>query len=240
MKAMILAAGFGTRLKPITDHTPKALVKIQGITLLEILIRKMIQAGIKEIIINAHYLADQLVEFIHSKNSFGIHIEFSIEDELLDTGGGLKHAQWFFKDNKPFLLHNVDILSDLDFLQFYNFHIKQDNLVSLACNERKANRVFLFNSENELCGWRNHQTGNEIFSKSGSTVFELGFSGIHMINPALFNYFPKGDIFSLTPFYLEVARKKSILAFIHDSKNWFDVGKIETLNFLEENYSFSF
>lgn len=229
MKAMIFAAGLGTRLRPLTNEKPKALVEIKGKTLLEITINHLTQNGFNKIIINVHHFADQIIDFIHM-HKFRAKIEISDErNKLLDTGGGLKKASWFFEGGEPFLLHNVDILSDLDLKEFYQVHLKNNSLATLAVRNRKSSRYFLFDDEYNLCGWENVKTGEKIISKRRKTLNQLAFSGIHIIDPKLFNYFPGEGKFSIVDVYLKAAKKEKIKGFLHNYSFWQDVGRLEDL-----------
>ena len=170
MRAFILAAGLGTRLKPLTNSVPKALVKINDKTLLEILIDKLILSGFNKIIINVHHFANQVIDFIN-QNNFSAEIVISDEsDKLLDTGGGLKKAAWFFDDGKPFLVHNVDILSNIDLKKMYNFHLQNNTLAALAIRKRKSTRYLLFTDDNNLCGWMNEKTGEQIKTENDNCI----------------------------------------------------------------------
>src|SRR5690606_32019928 len=154
MKAMIFAAGMGTRLKPLTDTIPKALVPVGGKPLLQHIIEKLKRFGFNEIIINIHHFGQQIIDFVQENNSFDIRIEFSDErEQLLDTGGGIKKAAWFFDDNKPFLVHNVDILSNIDLQELYHFHLKNNTIATLLCSIRQTSRYLLFDTDNHLRGW---------------------------------------------------------------------------------------
>src|SRR5208283_5777856 len=155
MKAMILAAGLGTRLRPLTGDRPKALVEIDGRTLLELTLTRLSKFGIREVIINAHHFADRIFEYLNGRKNFGMKIEISREDVLLDTGGGLKKAAWFFlqdSQDEPFLLHNVDVLSNIDLGRMVRFHKEHEALATLAVQERKSSRYLLFDERGELCG----------------------------------------------------------------------------------------
>jgi len=238
MKAMILAAGMGTRLRPLTNDTPKALVKMNGVPMLEIVILKLKAIGVKEIIINVHYLADQIINFLQKKDNFGVRIEISDEsNQLLDTGGGLKKASWFFKDNKPFILHNVDIISNIDLLKMYKAHENNKALVSLAVRKRISSRYFLFNSKKELAGWRNVKTKEEIITIPEKEKEGLAFSGIHIINPEIFSYIKSTHSFSIVNTYLDLSNKYKILGFDHSSDYWFDIGNTENLKKAESYLS---
>ncbi|HBX46320.1 nucleotidyltransferase family protein [Limibacterium fermenti] len=234
MKAMIFAAGLGTRLKPITDTLPKALVPVAGKPLLEHVVLKLKQAGFDEIIINIHHFGEQVIDFVRSQKSFGIRIEFSDEREkLLDTGGGIKKAAAFFDDGQPFLVHNVDILSDIDLGQLYEAHLHAQSLATLVVSERNTSRYLLFDSGGDLRGWINRLSG-EI--KSPDPYFQvaghrpLAFAGIHVLSPEIFRYmksFP--DKFSIIDFYLSLCNKEKITAFIPPRFRLMDVGKLDSL-----------
>ncbi len=231
MKAMIYAAGLGTRLKPLTDTKPKALIEIHGIPLLEIVIKKLIRSGYDEIIVNVHHHAEQVIDFIKQKASFGIRIEFSDERGLLlETGGGLKKAAWFFDDLKPFLIHNVDVLSDIDLQDMYDCHVKNDSLVTLAVRSRDTSRYLLFNSDNQLCGWENTKTNTKkIVSRNKEDLKPFAFSGIHIINPSVFLLMSEEGYFSIIDVYLRLARKYRITGYNHDKSFWLDLGRKENL-----------
>lgn len=239
MKAMILAAGLGTRLKPLTDSIPKALIPIGGVPLLEITIQKLISAGFDEIIINIHHFGQQIIDFVESKNKFGIQIEFSNEEgKLLDTGGALKKATWFFKDNKPFLVHNVDILSNVDLRKLYATHLYNDAITTLMVSDRITTRYFLFDKENHLKGWVNNKTGE---TKPHDIIInpnhyqQLAFSGVQVINPSIFKYmetFP--EMFSIVDFYLSICTREKLIGYIPENLKLMDAGKIDTLNEAEE------
>ncbi len=239
MKAMIFAAGLGTRLRPLTDSMPKAMIPVNGKALLQHVIEKLKWEGFDEIIINVHHFPEQIINFVKENDSFGILIEFSDEtDQLLDTGGGIKKASAFFDDGKPFLIHNVDILSNISLRDFYDYHLKSQNIATLLTSKRNTSRYLLFNKENHLKGWINKKTGEV---KSPFTDFEpenyneLAFSGMHIINTAIFQYmndFP--DRFSIIDFYLKVCTKENIGCFIPNDLRMLDVGKIDSLKDAEE------
>lgn len=231
MKAMIFAAGLGTRLRPLTDTIPKALVKVNGIPLLEIVITRLQRYGFHEMIINVHHLAGHIFEFLDQKGSFGLDICVSHEvHELLDTGGGLKKASWFFNDHTPFLVHNVDILSDINLREMYHAHVRAQALATLAVTTRNSTRCFLFNREDSLCGWKNKRTKEVKMARPAESGFiPLAFSGIAMISPAIFDMMPAQDAFSIIDVYLHTAATKKISAFRHDHALWMDLGKKENL-----------
>ena len=230
MKAMILAAGIGSRLKDLTKDTPKALIKIKDRTLLEIVVSNLKSQGIRDIIINVHHFSEQIIDFVAANNNFGINIEFSKETKLLDTGGGLKMASWFFDDGEPFLLHNVDVISDLKIAEMLEFHINNESMISVAIRSRKTSRYFLFDKNNRLCGWKNEATSEKkIVQETSQKLFPYSFMGIHILSPQVFKYFPKEDKFSIVDFYLNIAAENKILGFQADKYSWIDCGKPENL-----------
>ena len=230
MKAMIFAAGLGTRLKPITENKPKALVTVNGIPMLELLIRKLTGIGITNMIINVHHFAGQVIEFLDRNDRFGIDITVSDEsDLLLDTGGGLKKAAWFFDDAEDFLVHNVDVISNIDLTKMIAFHKKSNNLSTLAVRSRKSGKYLLFDENNILCGWRNVKTGEKIQVKETDKIQELAFSGIHVMNPRLLSCMADDGKFSIINTYLRLAESESIMGYRHDSSYWFDIGRPDQL-----------
>lgn len=234
MKAMIFAAGLGTRLKPLTDNLPKALVPINGITLLEYAIEKLKKAGVTGIIINVHYLADKVEVFLKEKNNFGINICLSDErEELLNTGGGLKKALDFF-DTVPFFVYNVDILSNIDLRQMYDSHIENKALATLAVSRRKTSRYLLFNERNELCAWENRKTAEKKIINSESLLSPLAFSGIQVVSPRIKNHLTENGAFSIIDAYLRLAKMHKIHAYDHTGDLWFDIGKIKEFTELEQ------
>ena len=236
MKAMIFAAGKGTRLKPLTDNTPKALIKVNGTPMIELVIKKLISIGVREIIINVHHFANQIINFLNTNNNFGIKIEISDEsDKLLDTGGGLKKASWFFDTNEPFILHNTDIISDIDLLDMIAFHKNNNALATLAVRKRESNRYFLFNNNFDLCGWENIKTTEKIISKKSTLLNQFAFSGIHIINPIIFNYLNQTCKFSIVNSYLELSKNKTIKGFDHTKDYWFDIGDMKKLEIAEKH-----
>lgn len=232
MRAMILAAGLGTRLKPLTDTIPKALIKINGHSLLGLQINKLKSEGFDQIIINVHHFADQIKYYLQKNNYFGCTIKISDENEkLLDTGGGLKKASHFFSDNKPFLLHNVDILSSINLKKMIEFHLESSSIATLAIQDRKSPRKFLFDEKLILCGWMNEKADKKIIARDSQTrLLPFSFSGIQIIDPKLFTYFPDEDVFSLIDLYLKAAQKKKITGYVHNEDEWIDLGKIENVN----------
>lgn len=239
MKAMIFAAGMGTRLKPLTDHTPKALLPIGGKPMLEHVILKLKAAGFDRIAINIHHYGEQIIDFLSQNNNFGTDIYLSDErDYLLDTGGGIKKASSFLEGNEPFLVHNVDIMSNVDLRKLYEQHCKSDPLSTLLVSKRETSRYLLFNKENRLCGWRNKDTG-EIKSYypdfTPAMYTEYAFSGIHVISPKIFGWMEEWTgKFPIINFYLSIAGKTDIHAYPAENLQLIDVGKPETLLTAEE------
>jgi NDP-sugar pyrophosphorylase family protein len=238
MKAMIFAAGLGTRLYPITKDRPKAMAEVNGITLLEHNIRFIAAQGFDEIIVNIHHFADKVIDFLKSKNNFGLNIEVSYEKELLDTAGGLAKAADFF-DDEDFLLYNVDVVSNIDLRKMLAHHQQNKAIATLAIRQRETSRYLLFDENHHLAGWRNKSTGEEIVVRAKGDFSEFAFSGIHIISPKMLPLL--GDIrkHSLTPFYLEIAKENTIAGYEHNDDSWFDCGKPETLkqaeNYLKNN-----
>ncbi len=231
MKAMIFAAGLGTRLKPLTLAKPKALIELNGETLLGLQIKKLIGFGFNEIIVNVHHFAEQIINFLASQNNFGIRIAISDESgEILDTGGGLKKAAWFFDDGKPFLLHNVDVVTNLNLKEFYGFHLQQNSLATLAVRIRETTRFLLFDDRNTLIGWENISTGEKIIKReTEGDIQRLAFSGISVLSPEVLTEFPDKKVFSLIDLFLNLAAKGKITAYIENESYWFDIGTKEKL-----------
>lgn len=236
MRAMILAAGLGTRLKPLTEATPKALVKLKGYTLLELQIKKLKAEGFDQIIINVHHFAEQIIDYLKMNKYFGCDIEISDETNLLlDTGGGLKKASHFFSDGDPFLVYNVDILSNINLKKLLEVHISSSSIATLAVQNRKSLRKFLFNKDNLLCGWMNEKTSEQIIAReTQSSLLSFSFSGIQIIDPKIFKNFPDKDAFSLVELYLTSTKNEKITGYEHNEDEWIDLGKIENLKKAKE------
>ncbi len=232
MQAMILAAGLGVRLRPLTDNIPKALVKINKRPLLEITIRKLIENDFRKIIINVHHFSDQIKKFLE-ENTFAADIIISDEsDLLLDTGGGIKNARKYF-DNSPILIHNVDIISNLDLKEFYQYHITDDAVASLCVSKRMSNRYLLFNNNDILCGWQDVKKDEKIIARNNQELNQFAFNGIHILNPELIDSFPDEKVFSVIKAYLKAAETEEIVAYKCDDIKWIDVGKTENLQTAE-------
>jgi mannose-1-phosphate guanylyltransferase len=232
MKAMILAAGLGTRLRPLTDHRPKALVEVGGRTLLEIALARLNSFGIRDVIVNVHHFADMVVAYLKVHDNFGMKIEISREDDLLlDTGGGLKKAGWFFLQNssdEPFILHNVDVISTIDLHCMTQFHLENRALATLAVQERKTSRYLLFDEHSELCGRKANRDSEPELVRHSPQPRPLAFSGIHVISPRLFSLMMEEGVFSIIAPYLRLAAHgEKILAFRADEYQWRDLGRLE-------------
>jgi NDP-sugar pyrophosphorylase family protein len=232
---MILAAGLGTRLRPLTNDRPKALVEVAGRTLLEITLRRLASFGIREVIVNVHHFADLVVEYLQKNNNFGLRIEISREDTLLETGGGLKKAAWFFlppsvKTPEPFILHNVDVVSTIDLGRMLQSHSKNRALATLAVQQRDTSRYLLFDERDELCGRRTGRDQLAEMDRSDNQKKALAFSGIHVISPELLGKMTEDGAFSIINSYLRLAgQDESIMAFHADEYYWRDLGKPENI-----------
>jgi len=235
MKAMVLAAGLGTRLRPLTNDRPKALVEVGGRTLLEITLRRLASFGIRDVIVNVHHFADLVVDYLRKNHNFGLRLEISREDDsLLDTGGGLKKAAWFFlqdgpQSDQPFLLHNVDVISTIDLRRMLQFHREHKALATLAVQKRKTSRQLLFDEQSQLCGRQTCDNAPELVRPVRQTT-ALAFSGIHWISPQLLSLISEEGVFSIVTTYLRLASEgQKVLAFQADEYYWRDLGKPENI-----------
>jgi NDP-sugar pyrophosphorylase family protein len=235
MKAMILAAGLGTRLRPLTNDRPKALVEVAGRTLLEITLTRLRGFGVREVIINVHHFADMVVDYLKLNGNFGMRVEISREDVLLDTGGGLKKAAHFFLENSnpssgPFILHNVDVISSIDVGRMVQFHTQNKALATLAVQDRETSRYLLFDPQLRLCGRRSGRDGVPELVRGGEQIQALGFSGIHVISPRIFSLMTEDGVFSIITSYLRLAAQgENIVAFRGDEYYWRDLGRPENV-----------
>jgi mannose-1-phosphate guanylyltransferase len=230
MKAMILAAGLGTRLRPLTNDRPKALVEVAGRTLLEITLARLRGFGVREVIVNVHHFAEMVVDYVKSHDNFGMRIEVSREDVLLDTGGGLKKAGWFFLENssreEPFLLHNVDVISTIDLERMVQSHKQNKALATLAVQRRESSRQLLFDEELRLCGRRAGRDREPEIVRPAPRLEPLAFSGVHVISPRLLAKMTEDGVFSIITSYLRLAGQgDNIVAFRADEYYWRDLGK---------------
>ena len=236
MKAMVLAAGLGTRLRPLTDVRPKALVEVGGRTLIAIVLDRLRSFGVREVIVNLHHFAEMVGEYLRANGNFGMRIELSREEELLDTGGGLKKAAWFFRgDEEPFLLHNVDVLSSIDLGRMTQVHLEQGALATMAVEQRDSARALLFDAEGRLCGRRVGRGAAPQWARETTGAQELAFAGIHVISPKIFEKMSELGAFSIIDAYLRLAAEgEKIAAFRVDGCAWRDLGRPESLKAAEQ------
>ena len=241
MRAMVLAAGLGTRLRPLTNDRPKALVEIGGRSLLELTLTRLASFGVRDVIINVHHFADLVIQYLKANNNFGLQVEISREELLLDTGGGLKKASWFFLQDpnrldEPFILHNVDVVSKIDFQRLMEFHSENRALATLAVQERESSRYVLFDDQGELCGRRIGRDQEPELVRTTPNLQALAFSGIHVISPRLLTHITEEGAFSIIATYLRLAGQgEKILAFRADEYYWRDLGKLDDLRQAEQD-----
>jgi NDP-sugar pyrophosphorylase family protein len=233
MRAMILAAGLGTRLLPLTEKTPKALVPFRGMPLVERVIKNLAEAGIEHIMVNVHHFSAQVVEFLDSLEVDGASIHISDEsDELMDTGGALLQARQFLMEDADFLVHNVDVFTNLNIGELISIHREGDAVATIAVKKRPTSRSLLFDESGTLCGWTHNETGETRLVRSATgTLEDFGNSCIQMINKAIFTYYQKTEPRSLTEMYLELAKHQRIHSFVHNDDYWYDLGRYE--NFIK-------
>jgi len=231
MRAMILAAGLGTRLRPLTYDRPKALIEINGRTLLQITLERLRQFGVTDVIVNVHHFADMMIDFVQRNHCFGMNIEISREDVLLDTGGGLKKAAHFFKpgNSEPFILHNVDVISTIDLRRMIDAHQAGGALATLAVQDRKTSRYLLFDGQQQLVGRKKAEGDCHVVRPTDNPV-ALAFSGIHVISPLLLPFLIEDGAFSIIDAYLRLARDgEKIIGFRADEYRWSDLGRLENV-----------
>ena len=240
MKAMVFAAGLGTRLKPLTLTMPKALVPLDGVPMLERVIRNIISCGITDVVVNIHHFGDQIIDFLARNHNFGINIAISDERNLLlDTGGGILHAQSLLEGDEPFLVHNADIFTDLDLSSIINHHRASGADATLLVKQRTTQRYLVFDRQNRMQGWTNVATG-EVKPQSlaiDSSMHLMAFGGVHVISPKIFAHlrnFATEPKFSIMPFYIAGCQHLNIQGFNPSGYNWFDIGKMETLREAEQ------
>ena len=235
MRAMIFAAGLGTRLYPLTLDKPKALVEIAGKTLLQLAIEKVSQAGYHDLVINVHHFGDQIIRFLEDRNYFGLNITISDErDQLLDTGGGIIKAAPLLDGDDAFLVYNVDVLSNIDLQLLRKYHIEQGGLATLVVRDRKTARYLAFDDTMQLSGWRNIKTGDEIAARNMQNCSLLAFSGIQLIEPAIFKMITESASFPLIPLYLRLAAEHRIMGYNDPSSLWMDLGKPDQIREAEK------
>ncbi len=245
MKAMIFAAGMGTRLKPLTDTTPKALVRVGGIPMIQHVILRLKEAGVSEIVVNIHHLGSMIVDFLHANDNFGCDIHISDEsDRLLDTGGGILHARHWLDESEPFIVHNADIMTDIDLHRMYEDHLSSGADASLLVADRKTSRYLLFDTTNRLCGWINRSTGEtrpDGFLYDPAAHKPMAFGGIHIISPSIFPTlaaYSSDKDFSIIPYYLSECRHLKFTGYTPGFRyRWCDIGKLETLRQAEQVFA---
>ena len=228
-KALIFAAGKGTRLKPFTDNHPKALAVVNNVPLLERNIKFLQNYGINDFVINVHHFGEQIIDFLQEKENFGAKIEISDEkNELLETGGGLVFAKKYLENEENFLIMNADILTDLKITEFVKFHLSHQNVATLAVSDRVSSRKLMFNEDMILKGWVNKTTGETKLSEFNKNFKELAFSGIHCVNSSIFDKIKRTGKFSIMEEYLDLMFENHIQGFQHNAK-LIDVGRPESV-----------
>lgn len=234
MKAFIFAAGLGTRLAPLTNKKPKALVEINGYPMLNLLINRLKKIGVDYLVINIHHFGEQIIEFLN-QNDFGIEIKISDERNLLlDTGGGLLNVKKYFSPGEDFIVHNVDIYSEINLNNLFVFHQQNNNICTLAVSHRKSTNYLLFDNNQTLCGWKSYKTGKEIISRKFEYYDEQAFSGIYVFNYEIFNLINNPNLsFPIIPELLKISKNTDIKAFNHDYIFMIDLGKPESIKELE-------
>ena len=237
MKAMILAAGLGTRLRPLTDDRPKALVEVAGRPMLEWVICRLAGHGFTDIIINAHHFAEQIEDFVARYEEPGVSLTVSVEEEILDTGGGVRKAAWFFDREEPFLVHNVDVLTDLDLSGFMQVHQTSDAVVTVAVKERKSSRHLLFDKSGRLWGWKSDVTGATLLPPrpSRDPLFPVPFMGVYAMSPAVLGWMEEETgPFSIIEVFMEIVAGDSVIqAYRADDARWADLGSRDRITSAE-------
>lgn len=237
MQAMIFAAGLGTRLQPLTNNTPKALVELNKKTLLQRSIENLQKQGCTRLVINVHHFSNQVIQFLREHQNFGMEILISDEsEELLDTGGGLWKAQSLFNADEPILLINVDVLTNLSFKELINYHEVNQSMATLVVRQRTTSRYLLFDEQQQLCGWKNIKNGATKVSRLDSfeAATPYAFSGIHIVQPSIFQQIEASGKFSIIELYLKLAQTQKVKAFIDSQSLWMDLGKFEQVTEAEE------
>jgi NDP-sugar pyrophosphorylase family protein len=235
MRAMIFAAGLGTRFKPWTDSNPKALAIINGKSLLQRNIEYLQKYGITDVVVNVHHFPDKIIDTISANNGWGSSITISDErNEVLETGGGLLNARHYLQNNEPFITLNADILTDFPIDELIEFHQQKNALISFGVSNRKTSRNFLFDENNHLCGWENNTTGEQRISIQNRILHPLAYSCVAIFEPNVFDKIPQRGKFSLTDTYLSLAENNLIAGFEHNNNRWIDVGKPESVEVAEK------
>jgi NDP-sugar pyrophosphorylase family protein len=231
MKAMILAAGLGTRLRPLTHSSPKALLQVEGKPLLQHALEHVACNGIRDVIINLHHFPGMIREFLTLHGNFGLNISFSEETaELLDTGGGVKKASWFFNDGKPFLVRNVDVISTLDIVRMLQFHLESGALATLAIRKRESSRRFLFDNRMHLCGWEHLGREEKKLVRDKDSLESFAFNGIQILDPAIFPLITETGKVSLTELYLRLAAVHPVVGYPDEGNQWFSASSPESFS----------
>lgn len=240
MKAMILAAGTGTRLKPLTDNCPKALIRIGDYTLLEIVIRRLAGAGIKSLVINVHHFSGQVIDFLRSNNNFGLEISISDESgELLDTGGAIKNAASFLAQEETVLVHNIDILSNMNFGNLIRFHEESNALMTLAVKDRPTTRSLLVDASGRLCGWEYPEKKLAILTRDNRKGLKAtAFSGIYAFSTRLLEKFPEEKVFGFIPWILDLAASERIITWDQSPAFWYEAGRTEAIPLAAQSLAF--
>lgn len=236
MKAMILAAGMGTRLGKLTENKPKALVEINGVAMLESLILRLKAKGIKQYMVNVHHFGEQVIDFLHKNKNFGTDISISDErEELLDTGGAIKKAAAFFNGTEPVLVHNVDVYSEIDLEAMLDFHLKMQAFATICVRRRKSSRVLIFNSKNQLTGWVNLDENQfKWVEKQTASYQTYAYNGIFIASPGFAAQIPFSGRFSIIDCWLKMAKTNKIEAYLDESPAWFDLGSEEKITAAEQ------
>ncbi|HEU5351428.1 MAG TPA: nucleotidyltransferase family protein [Terracidiphilus sp.] len=239
MRAMVLAAGLGTRLRPLTDDRPKALVEVAGRTMLEIALGQLQASGVREAVVNTHHYAEMVENFLRAHRNFGMQIEVSREAVLLDTGGGLKKAAAFFLEepDEPFVLHNVDVISTIDLAEMARRHKVSGALATLAVKERESSRLLLFDEAGELCGKQAGRDGAMELVRPANKTHARAFCGIHVISPRIFEKLSEEGAFPIVPTYLRLAAQgERVVAFEAEPAYWRDLGKPSSVRHAENDF----
>jgi NDP-sugar pyrophosphorylase family protein len=235
-KAMILAAGLGSRLGSLTQEQPKALVKVGAIPMIDRLLIKLQEVGIEEVMINLHHLADMIKTHVNNQTHNGIEIRFSHEtDLLLDTGGALVAAKNFFRGDLPVLIHNVDILTNLDISVMTDYHLKHQAQATLFVSGRSSQRALLFDKNFQLCGWTNLKT-DEIkwVNHPSDNLSPLAYNGVWLAQPEFIHQIPFKEKFSIIDAWLHMAKNKSVIGYRNDQVSWHDLGTVEKISHAED------
>jgi len=238
MKAMIFAAGLGTRFKPWTDSHPKALALVNGKTLLQHNIEYLRQYGISDVVVNVHHFPDQIIEAVKQNKGWGSNVIISDEsNEVLETGGGLLKAKDLLQNNEPFITLNADILTDLNLFDLINYHKSKEALISFGITDRKTSRNFLLDEDYRLCGWRNNSNGEEKISIPKTGLKEMAYSCVVVFQPGIFELIPQRGKFSLVETYLSLAATHPIYGYNHSGDKLVDVGKPESVAVAEKMFA---